>query len=414
MSPDETIISLSVPVLRGNEWKYVKECLDTNWVSYVGPFVERFEKELAEKAGAKQSVATSSGTAALHIALILAEVRPNDEVVMPGTTFVAPANAVRYCFAWPTLIDINALDWQVDVNQIADFLARGCSVQDGQLCNKTTGRRIAALMPVHLLGGMCDLDAVAELATRYELPLIEDASECLGATYNGRAIGAPCPAYQGPFRLVTTSFNGNKIITTGGGGAIFSEDVALAARAKHLTTTAKADKIEFFHDEVGYNYRLTNISAALGVAQLEKLKEYVEAKRNIARRYAALLAGCDAIAMHPEPSGCRSTFWMYSVRLNRQARPVIDRLIQHGITARPIWVPLHRLPAFKKAVYSAGSAIAEDFYYRGISLPCSVSLSENEIATVARQLILALNEMPEVINQNSKSGLLDPLPKHAS
>jgi perosamine synthetase len=408
------VIPLSVPHLAGNEWRYIKECLDTNWVSYVGPFVERFEKELAAKTGAKQCVVTSSGTAALHIALILAGVRPNDEVVMPGITFVAPANAVRYCFAWPTLVDINALDWQVDVNQIADFLARGCSVRKGQLSNKATGRRIAALMPVHLLGGMCDLDAVAELATRYELPLIEDAAECLGATYKGRAIGAPCPVYRGPFRLVATSFNGNKIITTGGGGAVFSEDPALAARAKHLTTTAKADKIEFFHDEVGYNYRLTNISAALGVAQLEKLKEYVEAKRNIARRYAALFGDCDAIDMHPEPAGCRSTFWMYSVRLNRQARPVIDRLIQHGITARPIWVPLRRLPVFKKTVYSVGSAIAEDFYCHALSLPCSVGLVENEIVTVAHELVRAVNEMPDGVDQNGKKELLLPVPKQAS
>jgi perosamine synthetase len=392
MSANQTTIPLSVPVLRGNEWKYVKECLDTNWVSYVGPFVERFEKELAEKAGAKQCVATASGTAALHIALILAGVRPDDDVVMPGTTFVAPANAVRYCGAWPTLIDINASDWQVDVGQMADFLARGCSVRNGQLCNKTTGRRIAALMPVHLLGGMCDLDAVAELATRYQLPLIEDGAECLGATYKGRAIGAPCPAYEGPFRLVATSFNGNKIVTTGSGGAIFSEDPVLAARARHLTTTAKADKIEFFHDEVGYNYRLTNVSAALGVAQLEKLTEYVETKRNIARRYATLFAGCDAIHIHPEPAGCQSTFWMYTVRLNRQARPLIDRLIERGIMARPIWVPLHRLPVFKN-VFDVGSTVADDLYTQAISLPCSVSLSENELATVAGQLILAINEM---------------------
>jgi perosamine synthetase len=260
------------------------------------------------------------------------------------------------------------------------------------LCNKTTGHRIAAIMPVHLLGGMCDLDAVAELATRYELPLIEDGAECLGATYKGRAIGAPCPAYRGPFRLVATSFNGNKIVTTGSGGAIFSEDPILAARARHLTTTAKVDKIEFFHDEVAYNYRLTNISAALGVAQLEKLKEYVEAKRNIARRYATLFAGCDGINTHPEPAGCQSTFWMYTVRLNRRARPLIDRLIERGIMARPIWVPLHRLPVFRN-VFDVGSTIADDLYAHAISLPCSVSLSENEIATVARQLILAINGM---------------------
>jgi perosamine synthetase len=394
MDTSEKMIPLTVPLLRGNEWKYVKECLDTNWVSYVGPFVERFEKELAEKAGAKQCVATASGTAALHIALILAGVNRDDEVVMPGTTFVAPANAVRYCGAWPTLVDIGDLDWQINVNQMADFLARGCSVRNGQLCNKVTGRRVAALMPVHLLGGMCDLDAVAELATRYELPLIEDAAECLGATYKGRAIGAPCPAYRGPLRLVATSFNGNKIVTTGGGGAIFFDDPVLAARAKHLTTTARADKIEFVHDEVGYNYRLTNIAAALGVAQLEQLKDYVEAKQNIARRYAASFVSCDGIRIHPEPAECQSTFWMYTVRLNRQARPVIDRLIDRGIMARPIWVPLHRLPVFKN-VFDAGSTVANDLYGHAVSLPCSVGITDSEIRKVAKELVLVLDAKPQ-------------------
>jgi perosamine synthetase len=396
------IIPLSVPHLAGNEWSYIKECLDTNWVSYVGPFVERFERELAAKAGAKQCVATSSGTAALHIALILAGVRPNDEVVMPGITFVAPANAVRYCFAWPTLVDINPLDWQVDVNQIADFLARDCSVRKGQLCNKATGRRIAALMPVHLLGGMCDLDAVAELATRYELPLIEDAAECLGATYKGRAIAAPCVTYRGPLRLVATSFNGNKIVTTGGGGAIFSEDPVVAARAKHLTTTAKTDEIEFFHDEVGYNYRLTNMAAALGVAQLEKLEKYVEIKRTIAQHYGVSFAHHDGIDTHPEPSECQSTFWMYSLRLRCLARPVIDRVIAQGIAARPIWVPLQRLPTFKD-VFAVASSVADDLYSHAMSLPCSVSLSESEIATVTRNVLLVMKEMQAISDGDSNA-----------
>ena len=298
-SVQANVVPLCVPEIGGNEWTYIKECLDTNWVSYVGPFVERFEKDLAKKSGASHAVATSSGTAALHIALLLAGVGPDNEVVMPGITFVAPANAVRYCSAWPALIDINPMDWQLDVERLSDFLVDGCTVRDRQLINKTTGRRIAALLPVHLLGGMFDVDAVAELATRFELPLIEDAARILGATYKGRPIGAPCRAYGGPLRLVATSFNGNKIITTGGGGALLCEDAALAARARHLSTTAKADKIEFYHDEVGYNYRLTNLAAALGVAQLEKLDGYVEIKRNIARRYVGSLGKSDSVTLHP-------------------------------------------------------------------------------------------------------------------
>jgi perosamine synthetase len=387
MAIKDKAIPLSVPVLRGNEWKYVKECLDTSWVSYVGPFVERFEKELATIADAKFCVATASGTAALHVALILAGIRSDDEVVMPGITFVAPANALRYCGAWPALIDISASDWQVDVNQMANFLARGCSTRNGTLYNKSTGRRVAALMAVHLLGGMSDLDAIAELATRYELPLIEDAAECLGATYKERPIGAPCPAYKGPMRFVVTSFNGNKIVTTGGGGAIFCDDATIASHAKHLTTTAKADKIEFIHDEVGYNYRLTNICAALGVAQLEVLSEYVGIKRLIAKRYATLLSDCDAIQPHPEPAACQSTFWMYTVRLNCESRELIGRLIRKGIMARPVWVPLHRLAAFADNVHAEGKSVGEDLYARAVSLPCSVNLGDDDMVFIARSLI---------------------------
>jgi perosamine synthetase len=387
------MIPLTVPVLRGNEWKYVKECLDTNWVSYVGPFVERFEKELAQKTAATHCIATASGTAALHICLILAGVKPDDEVVMPAVSFVAPANAVRYCSAWPTLVDISACDWQIDVSKLAEFLEQECRVRGGHLVNKQTGRRIAALMPVHLLGGMCDLDGVAELATRYELPLIEDAAECLGATYKERSIGAPCVVYKGPLRLVATSFNGNKIITTGGGGAIFCEDPVVAARAKHLTTTAKTDKIEFFHDEVGYNYRLTNICAALGVAQLEKLDEYIAIKRGIAERYEQLFDDNEDIDVHPEPSNCRSTFWMYTVRLNQKARPIRDQLITNGIMARPLWTPLHRLPAFTGNVHAVAVSVADDLYDRAISLPCSVSLIEDEMARVAQDLVRSIREL---------------------
>ena len=366
---------MSVPEIRGNEWNYVKECLDTNWVSYVGPFVERFERELAVKVGARHAVATSSGTAALHVALLLAGVGWDDEVVMPGLTFVAPANAVRYCGAWPCFTDIRSDDWQWDISQVADFLERGCAVRAGRLVNRQTGRRIAALLPVHLLGGMCDVDALAELASRFGLPVVEDAAECVGALYKGRGIGAAAPAYTGPLRIVITSFNGNKIITTGGGGAIFLEDEALARRARHLTTTAKADRVEFLHDEVGYNYRLTNVAAALGVAQLENLDAFVECKRRIAATYAAALGAHASLRVHPEPDHCVSIFWMYSIVLSRPARPVVDVLNAAGIMSRPMWLPLHRLPAFREHSYALSQSVCEEVYQHALSLPCSVGLA---------------------------------------
>lgn len=383
-------IPLCVPHLSGNEWVYIKECLDTNWVSYVGPFVERFERELAARAGARYVVATASGTAALHICLLLAGVGPEDEVVMPAITFVAPANAIRYCGAWPALVDISARDWQLDVAQLEEFLAAGCERRGRALFNQATGRRIAALLPVHLLGGMADVDAVAELASRFELPLIEDAAECLGAAYKGRAIGAASPCYRGPMRLVATSFNGNKIITTGGGGAILTDDAALASRAKHLSTTAKADPLEFYHDAVGFNYRLTNIAAALGVAQLEKLGEYVEAKREIAARYAELLSPLGGIEPNPEPAHCRSTFWMFTVRLAARARPAIDVLNTQGIMARPMWIPIHRLPAFAKGAFAGKNDVASELYERSLSLPCSVGLGQSQITRVVESLRAAV------------------------
>lgn len=379
-------IPLSVPHLNGNEWAYVKECLDTNWVSYAGSFVDRFEEELAAKVGARHAVATNSGTSALHVALLLAGVGRDDEVIVPDLTFVAPANAVRYCGAWPTFIDVAARDWQLDVDKLEDFLEEACVAERGRLYNRHTGRRIAALLPVHLLGGMGDVDAIAELAARYELPLIEDASECLGASYRERPIGAPPASAEPPLRIVTTSFNGNKIVTTGGGGALCTEDPELAARARHLTTTAKADDIEFYHDEVGYNYRMTNVAAAMGVAQLEQVDAFVETKRRHADLYRRLFASAPSIRAHPEPADCRSTFWLYTVSLDRPSRPVIEAMNARNVLCRPLWMPLRRLPAFETASYAFECEVSDRLYERAISLPCSVGLDEARLRDVVSLL----------------------------
>ena len=205
-------IPLAVPTIRGNEWKYIRECLDTNWVSYLGPFVSRFEHELATRCGANYAVATVSGTAALHLALLNAGVEPETEVIMPAMTFVATANAVRYCGAWPTLIDQQETDWQLDVGKLDDFLKKECTSRSGALVNRNTNRPISALLPVHLLGDMCDIDSVAEIAVKHDLPIVEDAAQCLGVTYKGRSIGAPLPGFDVARRQVITSLNGNKEI----------------------------------------------------------------------------------------------------------------------------------------------------------------------------------------------------------
>ena len=380
-------IPLSAPSINGNDWEYIKDCLDTNWVSYAGPYVDRFEKQLAAEAGSSFATVMNSGTSALHVALILAGVASDDEVVMPGLSFIAPANAVRYCGAWPVFTDIRADDWQWDLDQLKTFLEEGCEERSKGLVNKATGRRIAALLPVHLLGGMCERNKAAELASQFNLPLIEDSAECLGARYRKMSIASPLPEYEGPSHLVTTSFNGNKIITTGGGGALFSHDEKLAKAARHLSTTAKTNTIEFIHDEVGFNYRMTNMAAAMGVAQLEQLQKHVELKRTIAARYKEAFQSISKITAHPQPAHCNSTFWMYTVRLNRMARPVIEGLNLEGILSRPLWAPLPQLPMFADCYCHGPLLEIEQLYKQALSLPCSVSLSHEEQERVINSLL---------------------------
>ena len=271
-------IPLIVPELRGNEWSYIKECLDTNWVSSVGTYVDQFEKMTAEQVGCKYAVATVNGTAALHIALLLAGVQPDDEVLVSSLTFIAPANTIRYVGAWPVFIDAEPEYFQIDPSAVIEFLENECCWDGRELRNRKTGRRVKAILPVHILGHPVDLDPILEVAARYSLPVIEDATEGLGARYRGRSLGSLGNA--GCF-----SFNGNKIITTGGGGMFVTNDAQWAARAKYLTTQAKDDPIEYVHNAVGYNYRLTNILAAMGCAQMEQLDSFVGTKRQIANKY---------------------------------------------------------------------------------------------------------------------------------
>jgi len=387
----DSLIPLCVPCLSGHEKRYVIEALDTNWVSYVGPHVKRFEELLATAADAPFVVAMNSGTSALHIALILAGVGRGDEVVMPALTFVSPANAVRYCGAWPLFVDVNGADWQMSLEQTREFLTQGCHATPAGLINRETGRPIKAILLVHLLGGMGDVDGFAKLAEEFGLFLIEDAAECLGALYRGKAMAAPNPHLSNQRRLIATSFNGNKIVTTGGGGALFSHDETMAARAKHLSTTAKADPVEFYHDELGYNYRLTNISAALGVGQMELLTSYVERKRAIASRYKAALEGQSGVVqIHPEPALCHSTFWMFTIQLDRLARPVVDALADHKIITRPLWRPMSELPAMQDARSWGDLPLTHRCCQNSISLPCSVNLSPEDQTRVIQQLLRLL------------------------
>jgi perosamine synthetase len=373
--PLQAAIPLCVPELGGNEARYLQECIASGWVSYLGPFVDRFERDIARAVGADHAIALASGTAALHLALSVAGVGCDDEVLVSSLSFVAPANAVRYVGAHPVFVDAEPRTWQMDVGRIADFLDRDCVHTHEGLVNKASGRRVAALLPVHVLGHPVDMDPLLELARRHGLTVIEDATEALGARYKGRAVGT-----LGDFACL--SFNGNKLLTCGGGGMLLTNRTAAAARARHLSTQAKADRVEYVHDEIGFNYRLTNVQAAVGCAQAERLAEFAAAKRAIARRYAEGLAGCPGVTAMPQAAWADSVFWMYSVRLDaaaygRDARGLMSALAARGIQTRPLFQPLHLSPAHAGA-QPLGGEVAEAIWRDALSLPCSVGLTPRD------------------------------------
>jgi len=370
--PSSGTIPLSVPHLQGNEWAYVKECLDTNWVSSGGPFVTRFERELADYVGSDYGVATASGTAALHVALLVAGVEPDDEVLVSTLTFIAPANAVRYVGAWPVFIDAEPDYWQMDPVLLADFLDTKCLWREGRLINKTSGRTVKAILPVHILGHPCDMDPILEIAHKYELVVVEDATESLGARYKGRMVG-----HLGDVGCF--SFNGNKIITTGGGGMVVTDNEAWARRAQYLTTQAKNDPVEYVHDEIGYNYRLTNVQAALGCAQLENIDQALGAKRRIAGRYLRGLQDIPGLVAMRQAPWAESIFWMFTALVDQQtygldSRSLLQALEQNSIQTRPLWQPIHLSPAHS-GCEAWGGGVAEGLHRDALSLPCSVGLS---------------------------------------
>jgi perosamine synthetase len=379
----EGVIPLCVPEVRGNEWKYIKECLDTNWVSSVGPFVDRFERELAAYVGTEHAVATVNGTAALHIALLVAGVKPDDEVLVSTLTFIAPANAIRYVGAWPVFIDTEPEYWQMDPQKAVDFLEKKCRWRNGAIYNKTTGRQVKAILPVHILGHPVHMDPILDVARKYELVVIEDATESLGARYRGRMVG-----HLGD--IACLSFNGNKIITTGGGGMIVTDSESWACKAKYLTTQAKDDPVEYVHNEIGYNYRLTNIQAAMGVAQIEKLDEYIAAKRRIAAIYTEALKEVPGITPMGEASWAYSIFWMYTILVDEtkygvNSRALLSELGEASIQTRPLWQPMHRSPVYAD-LRSGDCPVADQLHRDALSLPCSVSIGPLQIQKVVNNI----------------------------
>ena len=369
-SPSGTI-ALHEPEFAGNELKYVTECIETGWVSSVGSFVDRFERDLAAFTGAACAVATSNGTSALHMCLLLAGVQQGDEVLMPALTFVATANAVSYIGATPHFVDSEATSFGPDAAAIGAYLADIAEVVDGVCRNRRTGASIRALVAMHVFGMSCDLDALAALAERWHLVLIEDAAESLGSTYHGRHTG-------NVGRLSALSFNGNKVVTTGGGGAILTNDVELGRRAKHLTTTARTPhRWNFLHDEVGYNYRLPNLNAALGCAQLERLPDMLERKRALAAHYARAFEGVAGVRFVVEPAGTTSNYWLNAIVLDDSAidarEAVLAALNDAGYMSRPVWTLMHRLPMYAGCPRMSLST-AERLEASIVNLPSSAKL----------------------------------------
>jgi len=367
----DALLSLHEPEFAGREWDYVRDCLDTGWVSSVGAYVDRFERDLAQFTGAAHAVATSNGTSALHLCLLLAGVKAGDEVLVPTLTFVATANAVSYIGAHPHFVDSEPDSLGVDAACLEEHLREIAQVVDGVCLNRQTGAVIRALVVMHVFGHPCDLDALDALARRWRVVLIEDAAESLGSSYHGRHTG-------NVGRVSALSFNGNKVVTTGGGGAVLTNDAGLARRAKHLSTTARtAHRWNFLHDEVGYNYRLPNINAALGCAQLEQLPAMLQRKRVLATRYAAAFEGVAGVRFLLEPAGTTSNYWLNAIVLDEGSEPLRDDLLEAlngaGYGSRPVWALMHRLPMYATCPRMS-LATAARLEARVINLPSSARL----------------------------------------
>ncbi|WP_459950518.1 LegC family aminotransferase [Denitratisoma sp. agr-D3] len=364
-------VALHEPSFQGNEWTYLKECLDTGYVSSVGAFVNRFEADLAAYTGARHAVAVVNGTAALQVALHLAGVLPGEEVLVPALTFVATASAVMHGGAVPHFVDSETGTLGIDPVRLREYLAQATEMRGGLCCNRRSGRVIRALVPMHTFGHPVDIDGLIAVAHDFQLEVVEDAAESLGSTVNGR--------HTGTFgKLGTLSFNGNKTITTGGGGAILTNDPEMARRAKHLTTTAKVPhRWEYVHDEIGFNYRMPNINAALGCAQLEQMPRMLQSKRALYHRYVQAFSDVPGVGIVGEPQACTSNFWLQTLLLDTDVADQRDAILQAtndaGQMTRPAWRLLHRLQPYQNCP-RMNLAVAESLEQRLINLPSSAGL----------------------------------------
>lgn len=372
------MLLLSGPNMGGNEWKYVKDCLDTGWVSSVGAYVDQFEKMSAEFAGTKYAVATSSGTTALHICLVMMGVNAGDYVITPNITFIATCNVIKYTGADPILIDTDAATWQMDLDLLEQFFTEETEQRNGACHYKKDGRRIPVLMPVHVLGNICDMDRLLALTAKNNVTVIEDSTESLGSYYKGK--------HTGGFGLMGTfSYNGNKIITTGGGGMIVTDDEALAKKAKHLTTQAKSDPFEYVHDEIGYNYRLVNVAAAMGVAQMEQLPGFIKRKQEVMAFYKNELQGVGDIRFQEVSADVNANCWLPTIMTEKQ-KDVLKILNDNKMQSRPFWVPMNQLRMFTDNIFYNKTNRSDFVYQRCLSIPCSTNITNEDLEAVCNKI----------------------------
>ncbi len=382
-------IPLSVPNLKGNELKYVTEVVEKEWVSTGGDMITRFESEFAKYLMVEAATACQSGTAGIHLALMLANVGSGDEVIVPTLTFIAAVNPVRYVNADPIFMDCDD-SLCMDANKLETFCANKCEVIDGRLINKATKKHIKAVIVVHVFGNMADMQSIIPIANKYNLTVIEDATEALGTFHRQGIFKRKFAGTIGDYGVY--SFNGNKIITTGGGGMLVSRNTDMVKRAKYLSTQAKDDVVNFIHNEIGYNYRMTNLQAALGVAQLEQLEDFIDVKTKNYQLYCDEFKSINSASILPFRDNIRPNYWFYSLVLNNYYRDdLIKYLSDNNIQTRPIWGLIHEQKPYKNCnSYRIEKAI--EYYNNIVNIPCSTNLVESQVCHVSELIKRFLSE----------------------
>ena len=377
-------IPLSVPSISGNEMKYLKECIDSEWVSSAGSFVGQFESKISDYTGSRYAIAVVNGTSALHLSLMISGVGHNDEVIIPTVTFIAPVNAITYCGASPIFMDSDEF-FNIDVEKTIEFLTNETITKKGYTYNKTTNKRIAAIVPVHVWGNAVDIEQLVGICKEKNIEIIEDASESLGTRYNSKKLEGKHTGTIGSFGCI--SFNGNKIITTGGGGMILTNKQKFAEKAIYLSTQAKDDPKRYIHNNVGYNYRITNIQAALGVGQLEQLEKFINLKKAIRQSYLSHFKDISGITLSPSPNYANNNYWLNVIHINeekygRSINDLNEKFEANNIEVRPVWMLNHLQKPFKHyQSYNIENAIKQ--IKNSLCIPSSTKLSNEDIEKIA-------------------------------